>query len=29
MGQFSSDRAIKEYCRDIWQVEPVHVPPAS
>jgi len=29
MGKFSSDRAIKEYCRDIWQVEPVHVPPAS
>lgn len=22
MGKFSSDRAIKEYCRDIWQVEP-------
>jgi len=25
MGKFSSDRAIQEYCRDIWQVEPVHV----
>jgi len=22
MGQFSSDRAIQEYCRDIWKVEP-------
>jgi glycogen phosphorylase len=26
MGKFSSDRAIQEYCRDIWHVEPVHVP---
>lgn len=26
MGKFSSDRAIREYCRDIWRVEPVHVP---
>lgn len=25
MGKFSSDRAIREYCRDIWNVEPVHV----
>ncbi len=25
MGKFSSDRAIREYCRDIWHVEPVHV----
>jgi len=25
MGWFSSDRAIKEYCEDIWKVEPVHV----
>ena len=25
MGKFSSDRAIQEYCRDIWHVEPVHV----
>jgi len=25
MGKFSSDRAIKEYCRDIWQVEPLPV----
>ncbi len=23
MGKFSSDRAIREYCRDIWNVEPV------
>ena len=22
MGQFSSDRAIQEYCKDIWKVEP-------
>ena len=22
MGRFSSDRAIREYCRDIWHVEP-------
>lgn len=27
MGKFSSDRAILEYCRDIWRVEPVPVPP--
>ena len=25
MGKFSSDRAIKEYCRDIWKAEPVKV----
>ena len=25
MGKFSSDRAIKEYCRDIWNSEPVAV----
>ena len=23
MGRFSSDRAIREYCRDIWRVSPV------
>ena len=22
-GKFSSDRAIDEYCREIWKVEPV------
>jgi starch phosphorylase len=26
MGRFSSDRAIGEYCRDIWHVEPVPIP---
>lgn len=25
MGRFSSGRAIQEYCRDIWNVRPVHV----
>ena len=25
MGRFSSDRAISDYCRDIWRVEPVPV----
>jgi len=25
MGKFSSDRSIKEYCRDIWKVSPVQV----
>ena len=25
MGRFSSDRAIREYCRDIWHVEPLPV----
>jgi starch phosphorylase len=25
MGKFSSDRAIREYCRDIWHVEPVEI----
>jgi len=24
-GTFSSDRAIREYCRDIWRVAPVPV----
>ena len=25
MGKFSSDRAIREYCQDIWHVKPVTV----
>jgi starch phosphorylase len=25
MGKFSSDRSIREYCRDIWKVHPVRV----
>ena len=25
MGKFSSDRAIREYCRDIWHIRPVPV----
>jgi len=25
MGKFSSDRAIREYCRDIWKVDPVPI----
>ena len=25
MGKFSSDRAIREYCEDIWKIEPVRV----
>jgi glycogen phosphorylase len=25
MGKFSSDRAIREYCRDIWNVQPVAI----
>jgi starch phosphorylase len=25
MGKFSSDRAIREYCEDIWRIEPVRV----
>lgn len=25
MGKFSSDRAIQEYCTDIWQVQPVQI----
>ena len=25
MGKFSSDRTIREYCKEIWGVEPVQV----
>lgn len=25
MGKFSSDRAVEEYCKDIWNVDPVHI----
>jgi starch phosphorylase len=26
IGTFSSDRAVREYCEDIWKVKPVPVP---
>jgi starch phosphorylase len=29
MGRFSSDRAITDYCHDIWHVDPVPVPLAA
>lgn len=25
MGRFSSDRTIREYCKDLWKVRPVHI----
>ena len=25
MGKFSSDRAIRDYCRQVWRVQPMHV----
>ena len=25
IGRFSSDRAIREYCREIWRVQPVPI----
>jgi starch phosphorylase len=28
-GKFSSDRAVREYCRDIWRTEPVPAVPSS
>jgi starch phosphorylase len=24
-GKFSSDRTVREYCRDIWRVQPVPI----
>jgi starch phosphorylase len=25
MGGFSSDRSIRDYCRDIWHIDPVPI----
>lgn len=29
IGKFSSDRAIREYCEEIWETRSIEVPPAS
>ena len=29
IGKFSSDRAVREYCTDIWRVTPVAIPYGS
>jgi glucan phosphorylase len=26
MGKFSSDRAVREYMREIWNIEPLVIP---
>ena len=28
-GKFSSDRTVREYCRDIWRVQPVPIKRAA
>ena len=28
-GKFSSDRTIMDYCKEIWQIEPLMVPHPS
>ncbi len=29
IGKFSSDRAIREFCRDIWRIDPLVIPTES